>query len=136
MLIDEFYFHHKRGLGKWESLGHPVDTLLFLVCFIYAAIIPYSALNEIDFVILSIISSLIITKDEFVHTKQSSVAENYLHALLFILHPLALIVLYKFWQTGETIFINLQILVITAFMFYQIIYWNFLRKNKYAISNK
>ncbi len=135
MLVDEFYFHHKRGLGKWESWGHPIDSFLFLSCFLYAYFFSYSKENEMFFWILSILSCLIITKDEFIHAKQSSAPENYLHAFLFILHPLALLVLYRFWSLENSFFILIQILIITFFMLYQILYWNFLRKNPYAISN-
>ena len=135
MLVDEFYFHHRRGLGKWESWGHPIDSLLFLSCFLYAYFFSYSETNEMVFWLLSILSCLVITKDEFIHTKQSSALENYLHAFLFILHPLALLVLYKFWVIENRFFILIQILIITLFMIYQILYWNFLRKKPYAISN-
>ena len=27
ILVDEFWFHHRRGLPRWERLGHPIDTL-------------------------------------------------------------------------------------------------------------
>ena len=136
MFIDEFYFHHKRGLGKWESWGHPIDTLLFLSCYLFAALIPYSVSWELIFAALCVASSLIIIKDEFIHTEQSSGAENFLHAILFILHPLSLIVLYLFWRDQELIMIKVQTVIIALFMSYQILYWNYFKENKYEISNQ
>ena len=135
MLVDEFYFHHKRGLGKWESWGHPVDTLLLLSCFLFAYLLPYQSKYELAFGVLCFFSTLIITKDEFIHAKQSSGPENFLHALLFILHPLSLMVLYIFWKNHELFFIQIQAGIIFLFLTYQIIYWNLIRRNRYEISN-
>jgi len=27
MGVDEFYFHRRRGLPRWERLAHPLDTM-------------------------------------------------------------------------------------------------------------
>ncbi|HWU42647.1 MAG TPA: hypothetical protein VN132_04380, partial [Bdellovibrio sp.] len=35
MLIDEFFFHHKRGLPRWERIGHPLDTITVLTCLLF-----------------------------------------------------------------------------------------------------
>lgn len=128
MLFDEFYFHHKRGLGKWESLGHPIDSFLFLICFLFCLAIPYNTSYETFFIILSVISTLVITKDEFIHTKECPASENWLHALLFILHPISLFVLYKFWVEGENTLIAIQAAIIGLFMLYQLTYWNWINK--------
>ncbi len=32
MAVDELHFHRRRGLGRWERLGHPLDTLTVLAC--------------------------------------------------------------------------------------------------------
>lgn len=133
MLMDEFIFHHKRGLGKWESLGHPIDTFFFLLPFIYCLSFPVN--SEMTFLYLSVISCLVITKDEWIHQQQASARETWLHAIQFILHPISLYTLFHFWQEGLTNLIKFQTIIIIFFMMYQIIYWNFLRRNKYAIKN-
>ena len=42
MLVDEGYFHRKRGLGRWERVGHPLDTLTVLVCLAWVLFAPPS----------------------------------------------------------------------------------------------
>lgn len=121
MFFDEFMFHHKRGLKRWERIGHPVDTFFFLVPFIYTLF--FSEL--VIFVILCIISCVVITKDEFVHKSECCYQEQWLHSVLFILHPISLFALYFAWQDGFEDIIVGQCLVITMFFTYQIIYWNF-----------
>ena len=33
MLVDELLFHRRRGLPRWERIGHPIDTLSVLACY-------------------------------------------------------------------------------------------------------
>lgn len=135
MFVDEFYFHHKRGLGRWESIGHPVDTFFFLLPFIVCLNFAPAEVSENIFIASSIISTLIITKDEWIHTEQSSPSENWLHSLLFILHPLSLGVLYFYWQNDEKFLIIFQTGIISLFFIYQVVYWNILKKDRYEIKN-
>ena len=123
MFVDEFKYHHKRGLGLWERVGHPVDTLFFLAPFVYTQFFMGIEM----FVLLCAMSCLIVTKDEFVHSAECEPAEHWLHSVLFILHPVALFGLWFLWQNGLNQIILLQSIVIGLFMLYQIIYWNFLR---------
>lgn len=125
MFIDEFKFHHKRGLGKWERIGHPIDTFLFLIPFVFTQYFS----GDVIFAVLCIVSSLVVTKDEFVHAKECDGAESLLHALLFTIHPVALMALWMAWKNNLEFIIHLQILLIIAFMSYQIIYWNFYKGN-------
>jgi hypothetical protein len=122
MFFDEFYFHHKRGLGRWESLGHPIDTLFFIACFIYTLSFDTSHLT--GFILLASASCLIITKDEFVHSKECDGGENWLHAVLFVIHPIALFALYHAWINGLYDIIKIQTGIIAAFGLYQLLYWN------------
>lgn len=135
MMVDEFYFHHLRGLGKWESKGHPIDTLCFLVCFFIASFFEYSHSNLWAFILCAALSCIIIVKDEFIHTQECSPKENIIHAFLFQIHPLSLIGLFWMWKNAHIQYINIQILVITVFLTYQIYYWNFYRKEKYETKN-
>lgn len=136
MFIDEFYFHHKRGLGRWESIGHPVDTFLFLIPFIICLSWSYEEFISKVLIVTSVLSTLIITKDEWIHSEQSSGAENWLHSLLFILHPLSLGVLYYFWTNKEIFYIQIQAGIISLFFIYQVFYWNILKKDRYEIKNQ
>jgi len=120
MLFDEFKFHHERGLKKWERIGHPVDSLFFLAPFLYTL----KFTNIYVFIGLCVISSLIVTKDEFVHTKECEASEQWLHSLLFLIHPVAFLGLWVAWQNNFSLIIQAQSAIIFLFMLYQIIYWN------------
>ncbi|MFK8139035.1 MAG: hypothetical protein AB8E15_11795 [Bdellovibrionales bacterium] len=122
MFLDEFVFHHKRGLKKWERIGHPVDTFFFVLPFIYTLFFS----NISIFIGLCALSCLIITKDEFVHSEECEANEQWLHSVLFVLHPIALFGLWLAWQNQFMDLILVQMLVISSFMLYQIIYWNFI----------
>ena len=127
MAIDEVYFHRRRGLGPWESWGHPLDTLSFLIASL-VAIAPsdlFFGWKLELFLGLSIISSILITKDEFIHRQECSGGESWLHAILFVLHPPAL---WALWQIGNSENCNLllpEIFLIAVVLVYQIFYWNF-----------
>lgn len=130
MLFDEFYLHKKRGLGKWESVGHPVDTLLFLSCFAYTLLVPYASESISAFIALSILSSIVIAKDEWVHHKECCLLEQWTHTFLFIVHPFALWGLFHLWKAGDIKPIFVQSIIISLFLLYQIVYWNILRRTK------
>lgn len=144
MLFDEFYFHHKRKLPKWERIGHPIDTLFFIFCYCLVIFFPLTQFYIILFLIFSVISSFIIIKDESVHKKYCATPEQFLHAILFILHPIILIILFLCWPLFSEIshpkFVELNLLNLKKFiigqfflsiifLFYQIIYWNFIFKD-------
>ena len=133
MFIDEFYYHHRRGLGRWEALGHPVDTLFFLACFMYALFV--NSAHVTGFGVLAVLSSLIITKDEFVHAKQCPGGEQWLHALLFAIHPVALFALYGAWSRGWMLLIGIQTFIVLLFGLYQVVYWNLIKEKKESSSN-
>jgi hypothetical protein len=133
MLFDEFHFHEKRGLPQWERLGHPLDTLSVLICFSFIIFFPYSIYILRFYIFFCVFSCLFITKDEFVHTQHCPALENWLHSILFILHPLTFIGAGFLWSTGKGhLFLQTQTIVILIFMFYQIIRWNI----KWKFSNQ
>ncbi len=143
ILLDEFYFHHRRGLPLWERIGHPLDTLSLLVCMGFILLVPFSMTALKVYAALAVFSCLMVTKDEFVHKHHCPWKENWLHALLFILHPMTLACAAFIWpiiQNSETypwnydwiseptfytLFMYIQTGLIALFMFYQVIYWNF-----------
>lgn len=129
--FDEFYFHRKRGLPRWERIGHPLDTATILLCSIFVLANPYSPDAMQTFIGLAVFSTLFITKDEWVHTHECVEEEHWLHSLLFILHPLLLISFALQWITGDPILrqmLLIESMLIFVFMLYQIVYWNFLWK--------
>lgn len=138
MAVDELHFHRQRCLPRWERWGHPLDTLMVLVCFGWLLLTPPSTQALGIYVGLCICSCLLVTKDEMVHHDHCSAAEHWLHAVLFIIHPLALLsagLLWPAWHaqplsflrpTGfEREFLLGTTLLTGAFGLYQFIYWNF-----------
>jgi hypothetical protein len=146
--IDEFYFHLRRGLPKWERIGHPLDTLTVLACFAWIVFIPYSRFSCNLYIGLALFSCVFVTKDEFVHKDCCLASEQWLHALLFINHPIVLTAAGLIWPiadggTGLTRlnglipyaealrgFLLMQTGATALFLIYQILYWNVLWKDK------
>ncbi len=146
--FDEFYFHIRRGLPKWERLGHPLDTLTVLACFSFVLFVPYSSFFLKVYIALSIFSCVFVTKDEFVHKECCPASEQWLHALLFINHPIVLTSAGLLWPLvnkaavpewmGSLIpfadllrsILFIQTGCVALFLTYQTLYWNFLWKDK------
>lgn len=140
---DELFFHIKRGLPRFERLGHPLDTLTVLACFGFAMWVPYSPFFLKCFIALGAFSAIFVTKDEFVHKDLCPWKEHWLHACLFLNHPLLLGSLIILWMGmyGQfeflliqtkfiKLFITMQSLLVFLFFLYQIIYWNFIYEEK------
>lgn len=142
--VDEIYYHLKRGLPRWERIGHPLDTLSVVCCLVFILFMPFNSFSLKIYIGLAVFSCLMVTKDEFVHKHHCPVGEHWLHALLFINHPMMLTSAGFMWAAmanGENgpcwvidylrsphilqFFLACQALLATLFMFYQIIYWNF-----------
>lgn len=125
MLIDEFYFHNKRNLPTWERIGHPLDSFFVILCYVFLLTNTYTQENLSRYIGLSVFSSLFVTKDEWIHTKSCSGNENWLHALLFILHPVTFLCAGIIWMNqSDSLFFIIQPLIIFFFMLYQIIRWS------------
>lgn len=146
ILLDEFIFHIKRPLPKWERIGHPLDTLTILICLVFVLLVPYSALNLKVYVGLSLFSCIFVTKDEFVHKHHCPASEQWLHALLFLNHPVLLTAAGMIWALSSNIelplwlagmraessllvlFLKTQVIAVSLFGLYQVVYWNFIWK--------
>jgi len=131
MIYDEFYFHRKRGLPKWERIGHPLDTLTVLISFVFLNLYEPNSKNLFIFVLLAAFSCFFVTKDESVHLKHCCAKETWLHAILFILHPIIFVCAGMIWyfQILELkSILSMQMHVILIFLVYQILYWNFYAK--------
>ncbi len=138
MLVDEAWFHRRRGLPAWERWGHPLDTLTVLGCYALIFILPATRGGVIAFVSAALFSSLFVTKDEWIHAKHCTGGEMWLHAFLFVLHPI-LLGLAGAWRfapvfltaatqdTGHAFFGTFlagQTLLTALFLGYQLFYWN------------
>lgn len=141
MGVDELYFHRKRSLPLWERLGHPLDTLTVLLCMLWLLFVPPMPQSVVVFIVLSAFSCFFITKDERIHHRHCQAGEHWLHAVLFILHPIILIAAAALWPavhgqpsawfyyTGfERFFMYSSTFLIFLFGLYQFIYWNLLWK--------
>ena len=132
MATDEFWFHRKRNLPKWERWGHPIDTLSFIFCLSLALTLPGSRGNVVVYSLAALFSLLLITKDEWVHFRYCTALEMWLHALLFLIHPILLAVAGIYLARFELkldieylrFWILLQTVISILFFCYQVIYWN------------
>ena len=124
MTIDEFYFHWKRNLPRWERVGHPVDTFFFLIPLGILSFSPSTKAWQIIYILASVVSCLVITKDEAIHRQLSPAIEQWLHSLLFLTHPSLLLAGYLLWLNSE---LNFSWLFFSVFAFgiYQLIFWNY-----------
>lgn len=109
----------------------------------YVLWVPFSTSTVILYGALALFSSLFVTKDEFVHNEHCPASEQWLHALLFLLHPITLIAAGFIWPVASNIevpawlsqlldnkealrsFLVYQLSAMGLFFLYQTIYWNF-----------
>lgn len=147
IILDEWVFHIKRGLPKWERIGHPLDTLSVISCFAFVLLMPYEPGLIKYYIGLAIFSCLFVTKDEFVHKHHCPAAEQWLHAILFVNHSVVLAAMGLIWPqlsgveifswlpSVETLrpFLWLQAAFAAIFCLYQIVYWNFFYKEKSTV---
>lgn len=153
MAADEAWFHRRRGLGRWERWGHPADTATVLLCYLLALSAPGagSALpgaasapaalpaGLAAYLAAAAFSTLFVTKDEWIHAKACAGAELWLHALLFALHPVLLLIAgLHGWAAQEPhgagasggghaffgAFLAGQAAVTCVFLLWQTLYWN------------
>jgi hypothetical protein len=126
MLADELWFHRRRGLPRWERVGHPLDTLTAAACYGWLVLkSPADPDALATYVVLSALSCLFVTKDELVHARCCEARELWLHAVLFVLHPVVFLGFGLLWLSGELGWIlRAQLLATLAFAVYQVVYWS------------
>jgi 2-polyprenyl-6-hydroxyphenyl methylase/3-demethylubiquinone-9 3-methyltransferase len=77
-----------------------------------------------------------VTKDEGVHARLCGGGEHWLHALLFVLHPIVLIGFAVLWRSGAyPAILTIQLAATLAFLGYQLVYWNVLRDRAVPLVN-
>jgi hypothetical protein len=124
MLVDELHFHRARGLPRWERLGHPLDTLSVLACYGLALALAPEWSNLPYYVAMAVVSCLLVTKDELVHARLCQPREQWLHALLFVLHPIVLGIGALLWLSHERTLLWVSACLTAGFGSYQALYWN------------
>lgn len=126
MLWDEGWFHRRRGLPRWERLGHPIDTASVAACYGWLLVSRPTEPNALAvYVALAALSSLLVTKDEFVHRHLCSAGEQWVHSILFLLHPTVFLAFGILWWTGAPRWMfAAQLGLSLAFMIYQLVYWS------------
>lgn len=117
LLADEIVFHRRRGLPLWERWGHPLDTLVFTAALAVLWVWGPGPLS----VSFAVVSCLVVTKDEWVHASVCGPGEQWLHAVLFLLHPVVLALAHFSWGRWSPGVLALPF----AFFFFQLFYWNF-----------
>ena len=125
MVVDEGWYHQRRELPRWERIGHPLDTLTIAACLGWLLVAEPGAPAALPvYAGLAIGSCLFVTKDEAVHARLCSPGEHWLHAVLFVLHPIVLAAFALLWWTGHPGLLAGQLAVTLAFCTYQIVRWN------------
>jgi 2-polyprenyl-6-hydroxyphenyl methylase/3-demethylubiquinone-9 3-methyltransferase len=140
MGVDEFGFHRRRVLPGWEGLGHALDTAVFLACLAIPLLRAPDAGGLRLFGALALVSCALITKDEWVHQRLCLAAEHWVHAVLFVLHPLVLAAtaclwmgpgleglrgappLTRAWGWGPLL---AQVALVAGFLVFQLLSWGF-----------
>jgi len=128
MAIDEGLYHRRRGLPRWERLGHPVDTASVLLCYGWLIATRPDQPNALAvYVAMAALSCLLVTKDEAVHAHRCQPGEHWLHALLFVLHPVVLGTVGLLWWWQRDLWLLPALLALTGgLLVYQIVYWSLL----------
>jgi hypothetical protein len=124
MAIDEGWFHRRRGLPRFERLGHPVDTASVALAYAWLAAVPPTRGHAAVFAALALASCLTVTKDEWIHARVCTPGEHWLHALLFVLHPIALAGFGVLWWTHHRAPVAVALALTVGFGAYQLIAWS------------
>jgi hypothetical protein len=124
LVVDERLFHRARGLPAWERWGHPLDSLTVLACYVWLVATSPSRGHVLVYTALASFSCLFVTKDEIVHLRLCSPGEQWMHSLLYLLHPVVLIAAGALWWTHRMRGLIVSEVALTgALATYQWVYW-------------
>jgi hypothetical protein len=77
-------------------------------------------------VALCAVSCLFITKDELVHARLCEPLETWLHAVLFVLHPMVFLGFGLIWLWGYPAWLlAVELGLSLAMLVHQVVYWRF-----------
>lgn len=144
--VDEFHFHRQRGLPRWERLGHPLDTITTIACFLVPLLFPFGEGAALGYAGACAFSCVFVTKDEWVHARLCPPAEVWLHAMLFVVHPLVFLGVGFLWWAGDAgawgldprtfrSVVTFQAALMAAFLCYQVTWWGLLGKGRWPASH-
>jgi 2-polyprenyl-6-hydroxyphenyl methylase/3-demethylubiquinone-9 3-methyltransferase len=103
MGVDELGFHSGRTVPRLEWLGHALDTSVFLVCLACPLLLAPTALHLKGYAGLAALSCLLVTKDELGPHLACKGGEHWVHAVLFLLHPVVLIATACLWAAPGSV---------------------------------
>jgi hypothetical protein len=137
MAVDEFFFHRQRGLPTFERWGHVADTSLFLLALLVPALtVPGTGWLTL-YTFLAIASCLFITKDEWIHASACSGAEQWCHAMLFVLHgPILLLAGLVWFLQPQHLALKMLPPIVLMWGLYQHLYWNVYHERKLSQSSR
>ena len=130
MAVDEGWYHRRRGLPRWERIGHPLDTTTVLLAYAWLLLHePGDTRALVIYAALALFSCVFVTKDELVHAGRCTGGEHWLHAVLFVLHPLVFAAFAALWVAREhLVLLWVQTALTGIFALHQLIYWSLLCK--------
>lgn len=118
--VDEGWYHRARGLPPWERIGHPLDTLTVIATYAWG--LAGGSLG--GYVALASFSCLFVTKDEVVHQRVCSPGEHWVHAVLFVLHPIVFVAVALLLRDGQRAVVAALLALTIAWGLYQTLAWN------------
>ncbi len=129
-------------MPRWERVGHGLDTMSVFACLSWVLYVPPNPRNVVVYAALAVFSCLFVTKDEIVHHRHCGAGEHWLHACLFVLHPIVLASAGLLWPAAhgyapggagwirvhgfERAFLAFGCASTLLFAAYQFVYWNLL----------
>lgn len=131
-MIDEHFFHKKRGLVKGELLSSIIDGILFLTPITLTVFTRHSFELEKIYIVLSVLSCISISKNEFFY-RGIEQKERLIHSALYVLHPILLYTFYMAWISNffaiHLNFWTIQLVYLAMCvqtMAYKTVYWNYI----------
>lgn len=136
MGLDEGWFHPRRTVPRQEWLGHALDTAVFLLCLDCPLLLAPTAPHLGQYAVVAVLSSLLVTKDELGPHLACTGGEHWVHAVLFLLHPLVLLATACLWfaprllqagfpmpsATAARDLLGAQALLVGAFLLFQLLF--------------
>ncbi len=136
MSVDEFHFHRRRGLPRFERWGHVADSGLFLLALLVPAMSWPTTPWLLLYFGLALGSCLFITKDEWIHAKACTAAEQWCHAMLSVLHgPILLLAGLVWYLQPQHPILNMLPPLVLIWGLYQHFYWNIYYGRKHSPSD-
>ena len=130
--LDEHYYNKKRQHSKYEIVSVITDGFLFLLPLLLATFVTFDEKWVILYKTIAGISMVSVVKNELFY-KGLEVQERFIHACLYVLHPILLFNFYESWKLNyfqsnyyfwmfQLVYVALGVKTVS----YQLIYWNYI----------